>query len=525
MKKLCIVLAIVMVFTTFCSCSGNKNALEGNTYVAGFPIVKEQETLEIFTQKIPNHGDFDEMGFTTYYEDKTNIHVDWLLANYTEFDSKLSLMFQSNSLPDVISLPSNAFGSDRLYEYSSKGSIIALDELIDKYAPNVKAMFEKYPEAKAAVTSPDGHIYSLPTVSMQSNNHERFPQKFYIRQTWLDNLGLEVPTTAEEFYEVMRSFKNNDPNGNGEKDEIPFAMRGADTPSYFGNWGISFTTSNTFFVDDNGKVGYGYASDATKKALSYFNRLYSLGLFESFDSDNKFNTKLKNGLVGAFYHQAAYTVVGAELAEEYIMIPPFQGTEGVDPVMSVSIGITPNAYIITSACENPEAAIRWADYFYSEDGYFLNFYGQPGDMVEKKKDKWQFTDYDTSKDRLTFTPGYVLPYFVDDDVLANFVDKDESEMTETDILDKQLDEETKDTYLGQYEPQNLFVLPPLDENAQKVIGQYSDNIHEYVEQMLGEFAFGVRNVDTEWDAYIAELNKKGLGLVIAEYQRLYDLQH
>ena len=39
---------------------------------------------------------------------------------------------------------------------------------------------------------------------------------------------------------------------------------------------------------------------------------------------------------------------------------------------------------------------------------------------------------------------------------------------------------------------------------------------------MGEFATGVRNIDTEWDAYIAELKKKGLDLVLAEYQRLYD---
>ncbi len=528
MKKLSLLLAIVMIITAFCSCGGDKNnsALEGNTYVEGFPIVKEKENLEIFTVKTLNHGDFDEMGFTKYYEEKTNIHVDWLLASSEELDSKLSLMFQSNSLPDIISIPLNLLGSDRLLEYSTKGSIIGLDELIDKYGTNIKAMFEKHPEAKAAVTAVDGKIYSLPTVQVQSDNHERFPQKLYIRKTWLDNLGLEVPKTAEQFYEVMRAFKNNDPNGNGQKDEIPFATRGID-PSFFGSWGISFNYNNdALCVDDNGKVSYGYATDATKKALSFFNRLYSLGLCENYDSDSKFKTKLKNGLVGAFYHLAAYTVVGNELADEYVMIAPFEGTEGVKPVMSVSGSYYPNTFVITKDCKNPEAAMRWVDHFYSEEGYFLVTYGQPGDMIEKNSDgKWQYTDYDTSKDRFTFTPGFVLPYCVDDDVLANFVDKDESEMTDLELLDKQLDEETKNTYLGKHEPKNLIWMPPMDAEAQKIVDQYYDNIAEYAGQMMGEFATGVKNIDTEWDAYIAELNKKGLPLVIAEYQRLYDAQN
>lgn len=525
MKKLCLLLALVMVFTCFAAGCKKKNNAEliGNTYVEGFPIVKDKETLEILTVKTLNHGDFDEMGFTTYYEDLTNIDIEWLTVPQEELDSKLTLMFQSNSLPDVICLPLNLLGSERLLQYSKTGAIIQLDELIDKYGPNIKSMLEKSPEAKTAATAADGKIYSLPTVQTMSENHERFPQKFYIRKTWLDNLGLEVPKTAEEFYEVMRAFKNNDPNGNGEKDEIPFATYGID-PSYYGNWGISFNYNNdALCVDDNGKVSYGYATDATKKALSYMNRLYSLGLCEMYDSNSKFTTKLKNGLVGAFYHLAAYTVVGDELAEEYEMIEPFQGTEGVNPVMSVAGSYYPNAFIITSACENPAAALRWADHLYSEDGYFLVTYGQPGDMVEKNKEgKWEYTDYDTSKDRFTFTPGFVLPYYVDDDVLSNFVEKSEDEMTDSELLDKELDEDTRETYLGKHEPKNLIWMPPMDEQAQKVIDQYYDNIAEYAGQMMGEFATGVRNIDTEWDSYIAELKKKGLDLVLAEYQRLYD---
>ncbi len=525
MKKICLLMAVLMVLTTFCSCGGAKNnsTLEGNVYLEGFPIVKEQETLEIFTVNTVNHGDFDEMGFTKYYEEKTNIHIDWLLASSAEIDSKLTLMFQSNSLPDIISLPLNLFGSDRLLKYSKTGAVIQLDDLIEKYGTNIKAMLDKSPEAKTAALAADGKIYSLPTIQKMSNNHERFPQKLYIRKTWLDNLGLEVPKTAEEFYEVMNAFKNNDPNGNGIKDEIPFATRGID-PSFYGNWGISFNYNNdALCVDDNGKVSYGYATDATKKALSFMNRLYSLGLCEMYDSDSKFRTKLKNGVVGAFYHLAAYTVVGNEFADEYLMIEPFEGTSGVKPVMSVSGTYYPNTFIITSACENPAAAIRWVDHLYSDEGFFLVTYGRDGDMIEKNSDgKWQYADYDTSKDRFTFTPGFVLPYYVDDEVLSNFVDKAESEMTDSELFDKKLDEETKNTYLGKSEPKNLIWMPAMDEQAQKIIDQYYDNIAEYAGTAMGEFATGVKNIDTEWDAYIAELNKKGLPLVLAEYQRLYD---
>ena len=531
MKRILAVLLVAAMVAGCCACGGsdsktNNNPLEGNTYVAGFPIVKEKEKLEIMTIKQVNHGDFDEMGFTKYYEDMTNIDIEWMVTTEAEYDSNLTLMFQSKNLPDVISLPLNIFGSDRLLEYSKKGDIIQLNDLIDKYAPNIKKLLETCPEFKAAATAADGKIYSLPTVQIDSENHERFPQKLYIRKTWLDNLGLDVPTTAEEFYDVLKAFKTGDPNGNGQPDEIPLATRGID-PSFFGSFGVSFNYNNdSLYVDDNGKVGFGYGCDATKEALAFYNRLYSLGLCENYDSDSKWKTKLKNGLVGVFYYLADFTVVGTDLEDEYVMIAPFDGSDKADPVMSVSGSYYPNAYLITNKCENPIAAIRWADYLYSTDGYFLLTYGQPGDMIEKDDNgHWNYTDYDRSKDRFTFTPGFVLPYYVDDETLSIFNNKDAAGMTDLEKASQELIEETKDTYYGKYEPKNLIWMLPYDDQALDVIDQYQDNIFEYASQMMGEFAFGYRNIDTEWDAYIAELNKKGLPLVLAEYQRLYDAVH
>ena len=526
MKKIVAVLLTVAIVVGCSACGGsatNTNELEGNTYVAGFPIVKEQETLEIMTLKQLNHGDFDEMGFTKYYEEMTNIDIEWSVSELDKYESNMTLMFQSKNLPDVISLPVNSFGSDRLLQYTKSGQVIQLNELIDKYAPNIKKLLETSPEFKKAATAADGNIYSLPTVQTDSTNHERFPQKLYIRKAWLDNLGLEVPKTAEEFYDVLKAFKTGDPNGNGQQDEIPFATQGID-PSFFGSFGISFNYNNkSLCVDDNGKVMFGYGTDATKEALSFYNRLYSLGLAENYDSSNKWTTKLKNGLVGVFYHLAAYTVVGTDLADEYVMMEPFAGSSTAKPVMSVSGSYYPNTFVITNQCENPIAAIRWVDYLYSTEGYYLVTYGQPGDMIEKDDEgRWHYTDYDRSKDRFTFTPGLCLPYYVDDETLSIFDEADPATMTDNEVADLKLTEDTKNTYFGKYEPKNLFWMLPLDEQAADIIDQYEDNIFEYAGQMMGEFAFGYRNIDTEWDAYVAELNKKGLQLVLAEYQRLYD---
>ena len=524
MKKVLVILLTVAMLLGVCACGGNPSELEGNTYVEGFPIVKNKETIEVLTYNMVYHGDFDEMGFTKYYEELTNMDIKWQIISPDAIDSKLTLMFQSNELPDVISLPRNGIGSERMLEYSKNGQIIEIGGLIDKYAPNIKAMFEKYPEIKKASTAVDGKIYSLPTANMATNNHERFPQKLYIRKSWLDNLDLKVPTTAEEFYNVLLAFATNDPNGNGEPDEIPFATNGM-VPSFFGSWGSSFNFNNELLaVDDNGKISYGYANEGAKQAMSFFNRIYSLGLCENYATVNQWQTKIKNGVVGVFYNEADF-IVGDELEDDYIMIAPFEGTPGVKPVMSVSGDVSPNHFVITSACKNPVAAIRWVDYLFSAEGYYLVTYGRDGDVITKNKDgKWDWVEgvTDDSSVRFKHTPGYVLPFYLDDEIANMFVTPPESEMTQLEKQEYHLNKDVAETYLNKYEPKNLIWMPQMDEQALKVINQYFDGIKEYASTTIYEFSVGTRNIDTEWDAYIAELNKKGLNLVLAEYQRLYD---
>ena len=106
-----------------------------------------------------------------------------------------------------------------LQESDSMTLFIALNDLIDQYCPNLKAEMAKRPGAEERITAPDGNIYSLPFLGRSGNGWINS----FINQPWLDKLGLEMPTTLDEFYEVLKAFKTQDPNGNGIADEIPYA--------------------------------------------------------------------------------------------------------------------------------------------------------------------------------------------------------------------------------------------------------------------------------------------------------------
>lgn len=526
-RSMALALCLVLLVSAFCGCgssTGKNNAeLKGNTYVSGFPIVKQKEKLTVMGVQLANHGDFDEMGFTTEYEKLTNIDIEWQLIQAEDIESKVALACASGNLPDVMCILDDRLPNSIFMKYSADGTFIQLDKLIDEYAPNVKKMFETYPQTKVDTLAADGKIYSLPHVNVASDNQLRFPYKFYIRQTWLDNLNLEVPTTLEQFYQVLTAFRDDDPNGNGQPDEIPFAMAGI-VDAYFGNWGMSFSYNTGYLaVDDNGKVHYAYAADATKKGLSYLNRLTSQGLAQMMDTDNKFQSKVRSGVVGAFYGLDKYVVAGDEVGEEYTMIAPLSAGDGSKPTISVSNSVVPNAVLITKACKNPSAAMRWIDYLYSTEGALLVNYGADGQKITKIEDgKYDYVKKNASVDSYTYAPGHSLPCLLDDTYYNAIIERDDSDKLLREKQDEELIADVKNILMGKYEPKNEIGVLMLDSQAATVEEKYYEVIREYAIEMVNKFASGELNVETGWETYIQEINKKGLSELLKEYQRIYD---
>ena len=99
---------------------------------------------------------------------------------------------------------------------------MCIRDRIDKHAPNVKKLLEENPEYKKQLTAPDGNIYSLPSLTELSPvTHD----KLFINKNWLDQLGMKVPETLDEFKETLQAFRDNDLNGDGTtEDQIPFTF-------------------------------------------------------------------------------------------------------------------------------------------------------------------------------------------------------------------------------------------------------------------------------------------------------------
>ena len=187
-----------------------------------FPLTQEPATLRVFIGGNSNVEDFATNEFTKWYEEKTGVKVDFTVAAGTGDDmtQALNLMLASGDYPDVILIPYGVVTTSELAYYGQQGIFLPLNDLIDKVGVETKRIFDIYPPAKTVSTAPDGNIYALPTVNQCY--HCSLGAKMWIYQPWLDKLGLEMPTTTEEFKAVLEAFKTPRPQRQrqGRRDSI-----------------------------------------------------------------------------------------------------------------------------------------------------------------------------------------------------------------------------------------------------------------------------------------------------------------
>ncbi|MDQ2624818.1 MAG: extracellular solute-binding protein, partial [Actinomycetota bacterium] len=186
----------------------------------GLPLVEETVTLRFSGQKAPLAPDYETMDLVQQWKTDTNVDITWENLPDSSYQEKKNLILAGGELPDAFY--NTGFTPGDIITYGTNGTLIPLEDLIEKYAPNLKAIFEKRPELKATITASDGHIYTLPRA--EELGIGAIPFFLSINKAWLDKLGLPVPSTIEEFEATLRAFKEQDPNGNGKADEIPFSF-------------------------------------------------------------------------------------------------------------------------------------------------------------------------------------------------------------------------------------------------------------------------------------------------------------
>ena len=197
--------------------SSASSASEGEDSVPTFTIATMR-----WTDVWPT--DFLESGIMKELEEKHGINIEWDIYYASDWSEQKSLLLASGDLPDAF-LGSNALTASDVAQ--NKGNFLELTDLItEETMPNLTALFEEAPELKAVCTDRDGKIYSLP--KKLGIRPEVDGYVFYINKDWLDNLGLEVPSTYEELETVLEAFVTEDADGDGDPtNEIGYTNQAA----------------------------------------------------------------------------------------------------------------------------------------------------------------------------------------------------------------------------------------------------------------------------------------------------------
>ncbi|CQR57213.1 extracellular solute-binding protein [Paenibacillus riograndensis] len=506
-KKWPLLLLSAVMVMGMAGCSGNKEKADapadtGDFNKEGLPIVNEPVTLKVLTVRWGSMGDtFTQNQWLKDLEKNTNVKIDWQVMSSNDWAEQKSILLASGTLPDVVVGDQTFSDSDIVNNLSY---FRPLDEYIDQYMPNLKAAMEETPEMKKISTFPDGKIYSLPTRLPSRPKSSRQP---VINKAWLDKLGLKTPDTLDDLYNVMKAFKEKDPNGNGKADEIPYIEVSNDLISPFG---ITDLNSNNMLVKD-GKAVYYPTSEEYKEGLKWENKLYSEGLLdkELFTQDaTMISAKFQNPdapIVGLSYQWTPDAVFG-KWSEQYETIPPVAGPDGKRYTIGNPIGmnLARNELLITTSCKNPEVAARWADQFYTNEASIQNFWGAIGTVL-KKNDDSTYTLMDppagTSADAWywdqslrDFGPKYVSPSFEKNIVLSQ---------SSGDGLKLQLDKLGSD-YVTTPFPNVMYTSEEFQE-----LPTLTTDIDSYVTTMRAQF-ITKGGIDEGWDAYVKKLNDMGL---------------
>ena len=503
----------------------------------GLPIVDEQYTLNFIGMNMNTTrvGRYDETDMMKKLEADTNVRIVWDMTPQASWKEKKNLMIASGELPDGIMGPLS-ITADEAQLLGGQGILIPLENLIAEYAPNIQHILDTDPTYRAQVTSPDGHIYAL--TAMQDMGFDSLSVSI-INKTWLDELGLPVPSTTDEFYEALKAFKENDMAGNGRT--IPFSFLYQESADLnrevkrefewiFLAFGVPETPTH-IIIEDDGKLIFTASQEGYKEAIKYLHKLYSEGLIdpEIFSQDRTLLTnKIRQMNVGCYTdYRLESSMASEEIQDNFVIMPPLKGPDGDQRWLRAKAGMSDGAFALTSACKHPEIAIRWLDNINTPENSIQMLYGMFKEEGWNKSEalvpsadypgKWTSnTDLRPAdvnpSDWPWSAPIGSSPVIVPHEVIDEYIAERANNVA------KERACAIYRPYLTEY-PYNYpfrFTLEEIDE-----LNIIQTDLLNYVYQTVATW-IADGGVDEVWDDYLVQLDNLGLQDYLRLYQQAYE---
>ena len=512
-----------------------------------FPITNELVTFDVWMEGGTDQ-DWTNNGWLKEVEEMTNIAINIIPSSSADALTKRNLLLASGDYPDIFLTDWGCtFTQADVMQFGVKEEILVpITDYIDEYGKELSAIFEYNPLFKTTSTAPNGEIYGVARFS-ECYHCSAYP-KMYIRTDWLEKLGLEMPTTTEEFREVLKAFVTQDPNGNGEADEI--GVTGATTWNTMLEYcllGWSFQNTKPDFwlyLDENGEVAFCANTDAYREGLRYIKSLYDEGLidpaaFSQKDDQEAQTVRQDPKIVGAYVCDHVGMGVSSTDYDEYktyqIMMP-LEGPSGFrrQPQNANEGEVQGFHAVITDACEYPIAAFRWIDWHLSEDAFVKKGWGKEGVGWEVAPEgtldlfgnqaKWIRLDTNEATAPEAYAENRAYQFWI-----GPMADIAERRLAQLPAVD--------DVYLPEnYEQRITLDTVPLTEFIDPVrlpatlfvaeadsdeFNEIKTNLKDFVRKTCVQFIIGERDIENGWEDYLAELNNFKVDRYVEIYSAAY----
>lgn len=572
-KLLALLLVVLMLVSCLTACNTQKEPQDttaGTTANTGsettnsekeedyLPLVKDgKETLTIGIMQNVKTVDYETNDYTLWLQEQTGVELDFVYfsSDTTEAGQQLTLMMNGGEkLPDIL-WNFAAVSTAASHEYGQDGYFIDLMPYIEKYGKyytEAKNQMDDQTSAKMleiyGQDPSSGALYGMPAYQI-SQSGDLIDNHLLINKAWLDKLNLEMPTTVDELINVLTKFVNEDPNGNGKKDELGMAGKISKTRGnileYVINAYVYCCDTYMYNIDKDGNLYFPYSTDEYRQAMITLNKMYKDGLIEptSFtmveDAEIMALLTPESGtsITGiAAGHPVLVVAENAENIFEYVGLPTLKDETGLGGHQFLKSASFSWCTYITEDCANPELAFKFLDFMYSRDSVARMRYGMEG------------TYWVAAEEGLIDDDGVEIKYIVSDTTAFTAQNNATWHSIGTSILeyvkyrtrsDKYDPNEEDTSWTGRKgdwysEVQRVwFDCPMLDQYFWRVVRnadeaaintEYSKVFLQYVEQARALFVTGELdpNSDADWKTYLDNLEANGMSKLLESTNAAWD---
>jgi putative aldouronate transport system substrate-binding protein len=521
MRKQIAALVLLAVVSGFAFAGGGAEsdaAGAGSSFPAGefvsYPLNTDQ-TLS-YWRFAPFGGamDSEDVGGTPYgraLAEKTGVTVEWLHPVEGQEQEQLNLLVASGDLPDIIEynwLSQYSGGPEKAIQ---DGVILDLSDLAAAQAPHFWTYLQANLDVSKMARTDSGLLYSMPFVRGDARLMSFFG--LVVNKALLDEVGLDLPVTMDDWYEMLTAFKDA-----GVASPLTFEswMLGSGTGSPFvGAYGIGWD----FYLDDRGDVQFGPIRPEFRDFLAEFSRWYDEGLL-----DADIATVDRNIVLSKLTNRDAGAAMGYRGSRMGAWIAATEGLDGYDftgiQYPTLEEGDTPmfsqldfpvNGYgaAVSTMSSNPELALRFIDFNYSEEGHILNNFGVEGESFVWDDGYPKITDLILNNP--SFAASQISQIYLRSSTSGPFVQ--DWRYTEQGGFQypAQLEAMPRWTFSDMADHRMPLVTPTPEESEE--LAEIMTEVNTYKSEMFWKFVFGSEDLSS-FDEYVSVIEDLGIARAI-----------